>query len=209
MEEYFKKADEIGLEKYLDEVVEYLPKLEEGFWKVKNKAGTELKWLYETKEQMIRKADDFIEKAKNAQKLMFERSMTFSQMTTKQQNLLSAGIEAEVIKEFAKYDKILEFSNPVKKVGGIAGEFDGLVEKYLIEVKYNVSGETKSGDFLKQFGKYLNPNNTDYINVKNKKVVLFIKEFSKGGNVNQSVLKELKNKGVIIITELSQIKKLY
>ncbi|MCO6161667.1 hypothetical protein [Flavobacterium sp. NRK F7] len=165
--------------------------------------------MYETKEQIIKKADNFIEKAKNAHKLMLERGLNFTQMGTKQQNLLSSGLEAEVIKEFAKYDEILEFSNPVLKAGGKAGEFDGLVSEYLIEVKYNVSGETKSGKFLEQFEKYINRNHKDYINVENKKVVLFIKEFSKGGNVNQSVLKQLQKKGVIIITELSQIKKLY
>jgi len=87
-----------------------------------------------------------------------------------------------------------------------------LFSKYLVEVKYSVAGDTNTGKFLKQFKKYINPLDENFINVQKKLVVLFIKQFTKGGSVDQSVLKTLqqnKEIKVIIITDFKQIKKLY
>lgn len=162
---------------------------------------------------MFTKIEKLIQDAKPAEKLMIDRGSTFEKLNTKQQQFLTAGLEAEVAKEFSKYDTLLSVSNPVYKINkNIAGEFDGLFSKYLVEVKYSVSGETNTGKFLKQFKKYIDPFDEDFINIQKKPIVLFIKQFTKGGNVDQSVLKTLqKNREikVIIITDFKQIKKLY
>ncbi|MCH4829539.1 hypothetical protein JJC04_04370 [Flavobacterium covae] len=163
---------------------------------------------------MFAKIEKQIEEAQKAEKLMIERNLTFDKMNQKQQMSLTAGLEAEVAKEFSKYDEIQSVSNSVYKgkVKDPAGEFDGLFIKYLVEVKYSVSGETSSSKFLKQFKKYIEPSSKDFINVHKKPVVLFIKQFTNGGNVNQSVLKTLQNSKeikVIIITDFKQIKNLY
>ncbi|WP_294231909.1 hypothetical protein [uncultured Chryseobacterium sp.] len=200
---------------FLENLWRKIPKLtpDKQFWTCFNEAGTELRWANETQQEMFTKIEKLIQDAKPAEKLMIERGSTFEKLNTKQQQFLTAGLEAEVAKEFSKYDELLSVSNPVYKTNkNIAGEFDGLFNKYLVEVKYSVSGETNTGKFLKQFKKYIDPFDENFINIRKKPVVLFIKQFTKGGNVDQSVLKTLqKNREikVIIITDFKQIKKLY
>ncbi|MCH4829541.1 MULTISPECIES: hypothetical protein [Flavobacterium] len=177
-----------------------------------NEYGTKLKWANETNAEMFAKIEKQIEEGQKAEKLMNDRGAIFSQMNQKQQQLLTAGLEAEVAKEFSKYDNLLSVTNPVYKGKIKAGEFDGLLSKYLVEVKYSVSGTTKTGEFLDQFKKYINPLDQNFINVQKKPVVLFIKQFTKGGSIDQSVLRTLqksKEIKVIIITDFKQIKNLY
>ena len=204
----------INIEEILEDLYKQIPKLSEDrkFWTCFNEAGTELRWANETHQEMLIKIEKQITDGKQAEKLMKERGVVFAEMNQKQQQLLTAGLEAEVVKEFSKYDKLLSVTNPVYKGKIKAGEFDGLFNKYLVEVKYNVSGTTKSGEFLDQFKKYIDPFDQNFINVQKKPVVLFIKQFSKGGSLDQNVLKTLeksKEIKVIIITDFKQIKNLY
>ncbi|WP_288244489.1 hypothetical protein [uncultured Chryseobacterium sp.] len=203
------------LEAKLENFYKLIPKLSDDrkFWTCFNDAGTELRWANETQQEMLTKIEKLIQDAKPAEKLMIERGSAFEKLNTKQQQFLTSGLEAEVAKEFSKYDKLLSVSNPVYKVNkDIAGEFDGLFSKYLVEVKYSVAGDTNTGKFLKQFKKYTDPLDENFINVQKKPVVLFIKQFTKGGSVDQSVLKTLQQNReikVIVITDFKQIKKLY
>lgn len=209
------KARKISPQEYLDELIASIPKLEGGFWKAKNKYGTELKWLKQTREEMFTKIDDFINKGKPAYKRLDDVGGDWNAINKKQQDLLSDSLEAEVAKEFLKHDELTSFANNVfgKNSKGqfkeVLGDIDVGVSKYHIEVKFNVSGTTKSSKFKNQFKKYLDETTQKYINVEGKPVVLFIKQFTNGGSVNQSVLQTLKSQGVIILTELDQIKKLY
>ncbi|MCY1659381.1 hypothetical protein [Chryseobacterium sp. SL1] len=199
---------------FLENIWKKIPKLSDDrkFWTCFNEAGTELRWANETMEEMLDKIEKLIEDSKPAEKLMIERGSTFEKLNTKQQQFLTSGLEAEVAKEFLKYDTLLSVSNPVYKGKIIAGEFDGLFSKYLVEVKYNVAGDTNTGKFLKQFKKYIDPSDENFINIQKKPVVLYIKQFTKGGSVDQSVLKTLRQNReikVIVITDFKQIKKLY
>jgi hypothetical protein len=62
--------------------------------------------------------------------------------------------------------------------------------------------------FIEQLEKYIDPENINFINVKNKKVVLAIKNFGKGLAVNHKIFKTLNRKGVIIVAGINEIKNL-
>jgi hypothetical protein len=62
--------------------------------------------------------------------------------------------------------------------------------------------------FIEQLEKYIDPENINFINVKNKKVVLAIKNFGKGIAVNHKIFKILNRKGVIIVAGINEIKNL-
>ncbi|SPE77171.1 hypothetical protein FLACOL_01163 [Flavobacterium columnare] len=214
--EVLKDAWNLSGSKLIEELekLRFSPRLSQDgkTWICLNEYGTKLKWANETNAEMFAKIEKQIEEGQKAEKLMNDRGAIFSQMNQKQQQLLTAGLEAEVAKEFSKYDNLLSVTNPVYKGKIKAGEFDGLLSKYLVEVKYSVSGTTKTGEFLDQFKKYINPLDQNFINVQKKPVVLFIKQFTKGGSIDQSVLRTLqksKEIKVIIITDFKQIKNLY
>lgn len=114
-------------------------------------------------------------------------------------------VEAKVA-DFIKNDMGLEltdFANKVKDSRGqVIGDIDCATQNVLIEVKSSISS-VKS----KQFKKYIDSSDIQYINVSAKKVVLYIDEpMLEINGINKQKLSELKAMGVEVVNGLEELK---
>ena len=196
---YNARYNKSSIENLLENLYKLTPKLTENkkFWTCFNKAGTELIWSK-----------------------LGNKNMQNSIESALINSNLGKQWEGEVAKEIGKYDEITEFSNKFQVIVNgnkekIAGDIDVANSKYMIECKESLSHNTlttRESDgtykFLNQFEKYTDNLNPDYINIRNKKVVLAVKNFGPGVTTDHPILKQLIDKGVIIITDLQQIKNL-
>lgn len=176
----------------LDILWKRVPKLDETgkFWNCVNEEGNLLKWHNKISQNVVNLANEIADAIRKEG---------------------SKGWEAEVAKELSKYDELTDFNSDVRNItlNDMAGNIDVGSKKYLIECKGSVTHNSLTDKtFLEQFEKYLNPQDPNYFNFGNKKVVLAIKVFGRGATINHKVIKILKRKGVIVITDISDIKNL-
>ena len=88
-----------------------------------------------------------------------------------------------------------------EKIGADIGDLDIMTDNYLIEVKRNVQNVSFS-----QIEKYLDINNPEYINVGDKKVILYIDSGLEGASVEElEVIEKSRELGAIIVTDLEEL----
>ena len=88
-----------------------------------------------------------------------------------------------------------------EKIGADIGDLDIMTDNYLIEVKRNVQNVSFS-----QIEKYLDINNPEYINVGDKKVILYIDSGLEGASVKQlEEVEKSRELGAIIVTDLEEL----
>ena len=76
-----------------------------------------------------------------------------------------------------------------------------MTDNYLIEVKKSVQNAD-----LDQIKKYVDINNPKYINIGDKKVILYIDSGLEGaGNIKLKEIAEIKELGVPVVTELEEL----
>ncbi|KFF09028.1 hypothetical protein [Chryseobacterium luteum] len=193
MKLYTARYSKATLEALLENLYKLIPKLDKTkrFWTCFNEAGAELKWGKLSTKEIEKNIESAINNTKT-----------------------SVQWEGEVAKAFSEIDEVkqigtkVEYRNSGMNKFELAGDYDVLTEKYLIECKESVSKNINS-KFLEQFDKYLDPKNEKYINIGKRKIVLAIKSFKDNAlNLSHPVLQQLKNKGVIMITDINQIKNL-
>ena len=88
-----------------------------------------------------------------------------------------------------------------EKIGGDIGDLDIMTDNYLIEVKSSVQSVKFS-----QIEKYLDINNPEYINVGDKKVILYIDRGLEGASVEHlEEVEKSRELGAIIVTDLEEL----
>ena len=108
----------------------------------------------------------------------------------------------ETVKKLGAKVKVLSGEKiPKNKIGADIGDLDIMTDNYLIEVKRNVQNVSFS-----QIEKYLDINNPEYINVGDKKVILYIDSGLEGASVNDlEVVEKSRELGAIIVTDLEEL----
>lgn len=208
------KATGENIIKELDKIWARIPKLDDTgkYWMCTNKAGTELRWLNQ------KGINGTLRNEKSIQKYIQQ---------LKNNTDTSEQWVGEVVEEFKKIDELTDVNNKRLEIRSgkkpiEAGDIDVGTLKYLVECKESLTHNTlttkmKSADkyeIIEQFDKYLNPKNVNFINPKNKKVILAVKELEEGVDLNHFIFKRLfeiaKNNKIEleIITNINQIKKL-
>ena len=88
-----------------------------------------------------------------------------------------------------------------EKIGADIGDLDIMTDNYLIEVKSDVQNVSFS-----QIEKYLDINDPEYINVGDKKVILYINNGLEGASVKQlEEVEKSRELGAIIVTDLEEL----
>ena len=108
----------------------------------------------------------------------------------------------ETIKKIGAKVKVLsgEKIKP-EKIGADIGELDIMTDNYLIEVKRDVQNVKFS-----QMERYLDMNNDEYINVGDKKVILYIDSGLEGASVKElEAVEKSRELGAIIVTDLEEL----
>ena len=89
----------------------------------------------------------------------------------------------------------------IDDIGKKIGDLDIMTDNYLIEVKKSVQNAD-----LDQIKKYVDINNPKYINIGDKKVILYIDSGLEGaGNIKLKEIAEIKELGVPVVTELEEL----
>ncbi len=150
---------------------------------------------------------DYLNESGEKIRIPKQASSTIEDSITKNLNSSSIGTKTEA--EVAKYVKnntdavITDYANKAKDSSGqVIGDIDCATKNELIEVKNSVSSVK-----VKQFGKYIDSSNLNYLNVYNKKVILYIKESIDMTNpINVAKINEIKKMGVTIVNGLDELK---
>ncbi len=96
--------------------------------------------------------------------------------------------------------KLTDYANKIKdSTGEVIGEIDCATESVIIEVKTSIASVRP-----KQFFKLTDIYNKNYINITNKKVILYIDD--KIDNLNQSKLNEIRELGIKVVNDLEELK---
>ena len=108
----------------------------------------------------------------------------------------------ETVKKLGAKVKVLSGEKiPKNKIGSDIGDLDIITDNYLIEVKSDVQNVKFS-----QIEKYLDKNNPEYINVGDKKVILYIDSGLEGASVKElEVVEKSRELGAIIVTDLEEL----
>lgn len=100
--------------------------------------------------------------------------------------------------------EVTGFGQQIRKAdNSLAGDLDVVTNDEIIEVKKSLKAVTD----VEQFDKYINPNNANYFNPDQKKVILYIDKPLTNLHPNDvKKLEEIKSKGVIIVNSLDELK---
>ncbi|WP_130734895.1 hypothetical protein [Flavobacterium sp. J27] len=181
----------------LEELYKLVPKLDETgkYWTCFNKSGTKMKWLNQ--------------KGKNGILRTQKSTENFIKALEKNNKAADKWV-GEVADELRKYDELTDINNDIISISDnkSLGDFDVASKQFLIECKESLSYNSITTKFIKQFDKYINPLNENFVNLRNKKVVLAIGK-NDGRVLNHLFIKELQKKhNIQIITNTNQIKNL-
>ncbi len=112
--------------------------------------------------------------------------------------------EAKVASLIRENKEVIGFGQQVKKADhSLAGDLDVVTRDEIIEVKKSIKAITD----IEQFDKYVNPNNGNYFNTDQKKVILYIDKPLTNLHPNDlKKLQEIKSKGITIVNSPKELK---
>lgn len=112
--------------------------------------------------------------------------------------------EAKVASFVRENKEVTGFGQQIRKAdNSLAGDLDVVTKNEIIEVKKSIKAVTD----VEQFDKYTNPNNGNYFNPDQKKVILYIdKQLTNLHPNDLKKLQEIKSKGVTIVNSLDELK---
>ena len=160
--------------------------------------------------KILKETDKFTEYLNDAgEKIRIPKQVSNTIEDSITKNLDSLNVGSKIEAEVANYIKnntsaeITDYANKVKNSSGqVIGDIDCATTNELIEVKKSISSVK-----VEQFDKYVDSTNPNYLNVDNKKVILFVEEYIDMTNPsNLAKITELQEKGVTIINGLDELK---
>ncbi|MDB5226203.1 MAG: hypothetical protein JWN78_396 [Bacteroidota bacterium] len=191
-----KAFGEKDIIKFLDELWARVPKLTDDgkYWTCTNDAKSELRW----------------DNLKGVNRILRDEKSIQAHIEVLSRGTAANKWVSAVADELRKIDKLTDINNIVNNLSSkqIAGDFDVASNKFLIECKESITKNLDTPEFRDQMDKYLNPKNKNFINLKDKKVVLAIGKYDDIRTLSHPFLKELEKNGVQIVTNINQIKKL-
>jgi hypothetical protein len=109
-------------------------------------------------------------------------------------------LESTVAKAVQEKKDVTGFAQKITNVDTkeIAGDLDVITNDEIIEVKRSLSVVK-----IDQCDKYINTANPKYLNVKNKKVILYIEQ---PVDMNNSTIQTIKNMGITVVNSLEDLK---